>query len=326
MLHERMSANNIQASCYNIDSDQVFILNFDISNNAKIEEKIQNIVSETIQYFFEKYELKLLGGYSKIIRNTDDFSIAYSQAKHALEYTQIFHNYSLRSYEQVIDTEMVDQKGFEDNNAIINFVMTGQKDEVKESINLIIDRMKEKPPSIFDAKYLLFFFYRTTLRLKELLIQKYGSDYPKTVDTIYAIFTTPQLDQNINLVLDMYLEVCDFINSRQKTPSISQQIQNYIDNNYIDADLNVNTLADYFNYAPSYLSMKYKRETGESIIDYLYKTRIKHGKELLETTNLKIYNIATLVGFHDSNAFIRIFKKLEGITPGSYKKLNLSQQ
>ena len=40
----------------------------------------------------------------------------------------------------------------------------------------------------------------------------------------------------------------------------------------------------------------------------------------MNETDLKIADIAQMTGFVDSNAFIRIFKKLKGTTPGKYKE------
>ena len=47
--------------------------------------------------------------------------------------------------------------------------------------------------------------------------------------------------------------------------------------------------------------------------------RISNSVALLKETDLKIADIAQMTGFVDSNAFIRIFKKLKGTTPGKYK-------
>lgn len=98
-----------------------------------------------------------------------------------------------------------------------------------------------------------------------------------------------------------------------------QQVTQYIESNYFDINLNLNNIADHFNITPSYLSKKFREECGISIIDYLYKIRISHSLKLIKDTSLKIADVAQMVGFQDSNAFIRIFKKYYGCTPGKYK-------
>ena len=83
--------------------------------------------------------------------------------------------------------------------------------------------------------------------------------------------------------------------------------------------INLNTVAEYFSITPSYLSRKFKDKYNRSINDYLYEVRISHAKKLITDTSLKVGEIAQITGFMDSNAFIRIFKKYTGITPGKYK-------
>ena len=55
-------------------------------------------------------------------------------------------------------------------------------------------------------------------------------------------------------------------------------------------------------------------------MDYLYEVRIANSLTLLKETDLKIADIAQMTGFVDSSAFIRIFRRLQGITPGKYKE------
>jgi len=57
-------------------------------------------------------------------------------------------------------------------------------------------------------------------------------------------------------------------------------------------------------------------------VDYLYDVRIDHATALLLEPDLKITDVARMVGFVDSNAFIRIFKKWKGTTPGKGQDSN----
>ena len=57
-----------------------------------------------------------------------------------------------------------------------------------------------------------------------------------------------------------------------------------------------------------------------TIADYITQVRIRHVKEELKNTNHSIQKIAENNGFSNSQTFIRIFKKLEGITPGMYRE------
>ena len=79
-------------------------------------------------------------------------------------------------------------------------------------------------------------------------------------------------------------------------------------------------IADHMDMNPHYLSKCFKAETGESLRDYINKYRIDAAKKLLLESNMTMKEIAEKVGFIDNNAFIRVFKKYEGVTPGVYRK------
>ncbi|MCM1027888.1 MAG: helix-turn-helix transcriptional regulator [Roseburia sp.] len=70
----------------------------------------------------------------------------------------------------------------------------------------------------------------------------------------------------------------------------------------------------------SYLSKRFREQYQKSVVDYLYEVRIASSLPLLANPDLKIADVAQMTGFVDSNAFIRIFKKLKGITPGKYSQ------
>lgn len=97
-------------------------------------------------------------------------------------------------------------------------------------------------------------------------------------------------------------------------------IKGYIDSNYADPNLSANDLSEKFDLSISYLSRTFKRVTGHRLNDYIHIVRIRRAQELLRGTNIPINEIASMVGFSSSSAFIRSYRTIEGITPGSYRE------
>jgi AraC-like DNA-binding protein len=79
-------------------------------------------------------------------------------------------------------------------------------------------------------------------------------------------------------------------------------------------------LASYLAITPSYLSVQFKKETSQTITDYIQNVRLEHAILLLNSTSDSIQEIASLCGFPDSNYFTRVFKKKKGLTPKEYRK------
>ena len=70
----------------------------------------------------------------------------------------------------------------------------------------------------------------------------------------------------------------------------------------------------------AYLSRKFKEETGINFVDYVNKVRIDRAKELLESKDMTIHEVAETVGFSNDTYFSRLFKNMEGISPKQYQK------
>lgn len=69
----------------------------------------------------------------------------------------------------------------------------------------------------------------------------------------------------------------------------------------------------------------FKRELGMSPIEFVLVERIKFAKTLLKNPQIQINQVCFEAGFDDCNYFIRVFKKLEGITPKQYQQCHLSK-
>ena len=53
--------------------------------------------------------------------------------------------------------------------------------------------------------------------------------------------------------------------------------------------------------------------------DYLCSYRIEKAKELLQTTNMRVYEVALFVGFEDAAYFSRFFKRYTGVSPKKFE-------
>lgn len=92
---------------------------------------------------------------------------------------------------------------------------------------------------------------------------------------------------------------------------------------YIKANLNekisINSLSSKACMSKATFYRLFKRELGISPNDFILTEKINRAKQMLATPGSKIAAVSYELGFSDANYFIRVFKKLEGITPGSYQ-------
>jgi len=88
----------------------------------------------------------------------------------------------------------------------------------------------------------------------------------------------------------------------------------------ISAELSLRTLAHIQGISAGYLATIFKKETGQTISEYIRDKRIKHAMYLLSTTHLQVQTIALHCGIVDVQYFSKQFKKQTGKTPREYRE------
>lgn len=73
---------------------------------------------------------------------------------------------------------------------------------------------------------------------------------------------------------------------------------------------------------PSYLSRRFKEETGQTLWSYIREKRILEARWMLCQTEMSITEIALSLGFDDVNYFSKVFHKDRGISPRKYRQKN----
>lgn len=99
---------------------------------------------------------------------------------------------------------------------------------------------------------------------------------------------------------------------------IIKQVQDLV-NRELGVDTSVKTIADRVYLHPVYLSKLYKSETGESLGDFIIRMRMEKAVYMLKSTNKKIYEITTELGYQNPQYFSKIFKKYYGCTPNEFR-------
>lgn len=111
--------------------------------------------------------------------------------------------------------------------------------------------------------------------------------------------------------------VFDFTGTRHSN-IIHQSVQ-YIRTHYAEK-ITLEEMARRVYLSPAYFSRVFKDEMNEPFSAYLNRIRIARSKELLLHRDLRLADIAMMVGFEDQSYFTKVFKKTQGITPLRYRE------
>ena len=99
-----------------------------------------------------------------------------------------------------------------------------------------------------------------------------------------------------------------------------ERAKRFIWDNYGNPEMTLGIVADYVGLNEKYFSSRFTKETGQTFSNFLARLRIEKAKELMDHTDMKMYEICEHVGYHNVENFNRTFKKLCDMSPSAYKK------
>ena len=81
-------------------------------------------------------------------------------------------------------------------------------------------------------------------------------------------------------------------------------------------------IARHVGLSKGYLQRILKADTGQTLMNGIASMRVQKACELLLTTDMSVYEIASQVGFADCNQMHIVFKRFVGMTPKTYRTQN----
>ncbi|QTL99179.1 response regulator [Iocasia frigidifontis] len=212
--------------------------------------------------------------------------------------------------------------GIKEEKELLDSIKRMDKKEMISLIRDIFDQIMESQPSINSVKLTIISFINIVNKVaKEYSIElsrfyKYG-DNP--YEQLYKYDTFQELKE---WIINIYTDFLDYLQGKynaQNYSGITGEAMSYVDQHYKD-DINLSIVADRIGVNSSYLSRKFKKDSGQGFIQYLNYVRIREAKSLIASTNCQIKEIVPEVGFNNYNYFFKVFKGIQGMTPVEYEE------
>ena len=316
---------NTRHSGYAPDIDGMIVCLVNFKDGTKDEQKKDVFdIAKKAKHFIEKeLYINLTVAIGSIETSMININSSYENALEAMDHKLLNRQGEIIKYEELQDSP--NDTGIyytlDMEYQFINSIKIGDFKKSEIILREIIDGAFNASISISMARCLMFDIVSTMIKVVNELSVIYDSEFMKTLNPVENLMkckTFDGLKDEIILILECVSEYID-VNKKSHNSDLKDKIIEYVQENYWDTNLSIAFIAETFDMNPRYLSRFYKEQTGGALLDFIHKTRIKHAKSLLENDNYSVSETALEVGFYDSTAFIRAFKKYEGITPGKYK-------
>lgn len=112
--------------------------------------------------------------------------------------------------------------------------------------------------------------------------------------------------------------------SREDGRSVVEKSKRYIEANY-HKDLSIEEVAEVADLSISHFCTLFKQISGYTFLEFVTHCRMEKAKYILRSSNVKVYQVAPLVGYQDPRYFTQVFKKATGKTPTEYREEHAQQ-
>lgn len=151
----------------------------------------------------------------------------------------------------------------------------------------------------------------------------------RLISILGKIVNTEERNGNIGSALlqcytfELLITLLDIMNKGMKIKSKSKnvivdKIVHYINDNFSNPALDMDTITSEAFFSPGYLSRLFKSYTGTSIYNFLIQKRLEHSRELIKEGKL-ITEAYLEAGFSDYTSYLKSFKKTYNETPKEFQ-------
>ncbi|SFT24337.1 response regulator [Paenibacillus sp. BC26] len=190
--------------------------------------------------------------------------------------------------------------------------------ELDRFVHTIENMLQSRKVSLQD----IYSFMLRVVLLLDQAVTKNGLPIGQTQDWIFPItqwsFTTHQ--SAVAYLKELAMIVTEGIKRSRASggTAVAEAVRQYIDAHYMN-EISLSMLADRFHINTTYLSELFKKQFGSTFSEYLVQARIRKASELLADPNLRLADIAELVGFANASYLSSVFKKMYGVSPNEYR-------
>ncbi len=210
---------------------------------------------------------------------------------------------------------------FEKERVLLSLIKTGDRNGARKALNEMLAVMYMTSPKLgllrARAIELMGYLTRAALEdspLMEPLIERNHAWMARLIEA-------PDFEE-LSRTLIQALE--DFINGiylqgfNNGNPHVGKALD-YIATNYAQP-ISLKTVADAINLSTFRVAHLVRQATGNTVLQLIQQTRIRHARQLLERTDKSCTEIGYEVGYSNQSYFIRHFRRQTGCTPARYRQ------
>ncbi|MEF2247444.1 MULTISPECIES: helix-turn-helix domain-containing protein [unclassified Paenibacillus] len=290
-----------------------------------VVQRLDSFIRELKQAANERFRMQITIGVSDIHQGLDALPACYQEALEALDYHLIYGQDVIIYYRDVAQLQTLYYHYPPEQEAqMINLARSGDDaaaDQLLDDIYQVNMAAGALSPDM--GKLLFYDLMGTLMKIVKGLTLSESERAELTADSLRQLAECSTAEDMLVHTKQMYQKVCKVVLEAKtdRRHQLYNSMTVYIEQHVQDSNLSLTSMSEHFQLTPQYLSTFFKKYSGQNVTDFISRLRVRKAKTLLLTTTLTVSEIAQKIGYANEVGFIRLFKKMEGVTPGKYRDM-----
>lgn len=302
------------------NSSNMILLSRQEDSIEKIEKEVWTIRDK----IYDEYKVRLIVGVGNTVDSVKELKFAFKTAKFAAE----IHYFTQQDYIRYVDIDREFHFSFEDYSKcyekLVKSIFHRESDWIEnldETLKIVENLHYGNRHAAENRCIAMAMDLYREMEKEHLISPDCRQDYENFVSKIRSQKNYEELKKMIRNYLSDFIEKHTLPDEIPESQTI-RIVKEYIREHYQE-NLNLNTLSEIVYMNPYYFSTFFKKETGQNFKNYLAEVRMEAAASLLREKDLKTYELAKAVGYHDIRSFTEKFKEYFGDSPSNYKKIQM---
>ena len=288
--------------------------------------QLHTIAGNLCAEFSEQEQINLLWVISNMEFGTGGIRTAYSEVCDFLQYQAFMGNH--RGVWVLFDTEEATQSQMDENlflsdsaEKVSQLLCSGNQEDALTQLSMAVDYCIRAVPCFFPMmrmRLLTLFDHLILAILRENHVLR---SFLQQQDILTELLMAPTEQALQAQIHAFWSDLIGHMAVLEAQPGIRwvSRVDEYITEMSVDPNLSVSQIALHFQLPQPTLSGRYKQYAGKNITDQIHAVRIRHARQLLQSSGTTLSDIAQQVGYGSLATMNRAFRKYEGIAPSQLR-------
>ena len=288
--------------------------------------RLHAIADQLCAEFSQQEQTNLLWVISNMEFGTGGIRTAYSEVCDFLQYQEFMG--TIRGVQVLFDTEGATQSQMDENlflsdsaEKVSRLLCTGNREDAQAQLSMAVDYCIHAVPCFFPMmrmRLLTLFDHLILAILRENHVLR---SFLQQQNILTELLMAPTQQELQAQIAAFWTNLIRHMEALEAQPGIRwvSLVDEYITEMSVDPNLSVSQIALHFGLPQPTLSGRYKQYAGKNITDQIHAIRIRHARQLLQSSANSLSDIAQQVGYGSLATMNRAFRKYEGISPSQLR-------